>query len=128
MGETRSSNRFSWHVQCVTCMGYMAMLTVWSMLDDCGPALAFVGQLSGWISGVLMFFRFAPQLKESLVSKTAGSVSYVTYCVSGAGGFISVYFQVMVSKERVSTWLPAFIGNCFQTAILVVCCYYDFLS
>merc|ERR1712242_694295 len=74
-----------------------------------------------------MIFRFAPQLQTSCVTRTAGSISYITYGVIGIGGFAMTYFQVFAAKEHITTWLPVFVGNCFQTAIVVTCAFYDFV-
>merc|ERR1719413_155817 len=73
-----------------------------------------------------MIFRFAPQLKTSCVTRTAGSISYITYVVIGIGGFLMTYFQIFASKEHITTWLPVFVGNCFQTAIVLTCAFYDY--
>merc|ERR1711920_208800 len=67
-----------------------------------------------------------PQLQTSCITRTAGSISYITYLFTGVGGFAGVYFQVFAAKEHITTWLPLFVGNCFQTVILLTCAFYDF--
>merc|ERR1711874_652703 len=34
-------------------------------------------------------------------------------------------FQIFGSHETWSTWMPVFVGNCFQTVILAMCIYFD---
>merc|ERR1712117_692989 len=100
--------------------------TLWAFVADCPLSLAIVGKLFGYASSILMIFRFAPQLKTSCVTQTAGSISYITYLVIGVGGFVMTYFQIFASKEHITTWLPVFVGNCFQTAIVLTCAFYDY--
>merc|ERR1712113_872116 len=100
--------------------------TLWSMATDCPDTIVRFANFCGFASAALMFVRFAPQLYTSCVTRTAGSISYITYMVLGIGGFLSSYFQIFASKEKVTTWLPVFVGNCFQTSILLVCASNDF--
>jgi len=124
--KTRARNQKMWRVQQVVCFGLVGAATLWALLADCPLQLAIVGKLFGYGSSILMIFRFAPQLKTSCVTKTAGSISYITYVVIGIGGFAMTYFQIFAAKEHITTWLPVFVGNCFQTAIVLTCAFYDF--
>jgi len=124
--KTREQNRKVWRIQQVVCFGLVGVTTLWALVDDCPRELAIVGKLFGYGSSILMIFRFAPQLKTSCVTRTAGSISYITYTVIGIGGFAMTYFQIFAAKEHVTTWLPVFVGNCFQTAIVLTCAFYDF--
>jgi len=124
--KTRQQNLKMWRIQQVACFGLVGVATCWAFLADCPLQLAMVGKLFGYGSSILMFFRFAPQLKTSCVTKTAGSISYITYVVIGIGGFAMTYFQIFASKEHITTWLPVFVGNCFQTAIVLTCAFYDY--
>jgi len=123
---TRSKNKKIWRMQQVLCFSLVGLTTIWAMVADCPLELAIVGKLFGYGSGLLMIFRFAPQLKTSCVTRTAGGISYITYVVIGIGGFLMTYFQIFAAKEHVTTWLPVFVGNCFQTAIVLTCAFYDF--
>jgi len=124
--KTREHNRKLWRWQQVVCFGLVGITTVWALVADCPLELAIVGKLFGYGSSILMIFRFAPQLKTSCVTRTAGSISYITYVVIGIGGFAMTYFQIFAAKEHITTWLPVFVGNCFQTAIVLTCAFYDF--
>jgi len=124
--KTREQNRKVWRIQQVVCFGLVGVTTLWALVDDCPRELAIVGKLFGYGSSILMIFRFAPQLKTSCVTRTAGSISYITYTVIGIGGFAMTYFQIFAAKEHITTWLPVFVGNCFQTAIVLTCAFYDF--
>merc|ERR1711972_1263594 len=124
--QTRARNQKMWRIQQVTCFGLVGATTVWALVADCPLQLAIVGKLFGYGSSILMIFRFAPQLKTSCVTRTAGSISYITYVVIGIGGFLMTYFQIFAAKEHITTWLPVFVGNCFQTAIVLTCAFYDF--
>lgn len=124
--KTRNHNLLLWRVQQVTCFGLVGVTTLWAFIADCPLQLAMAGKLFGYGSSILMIFRFAPQLKTSCITRTAGSISYITYGVIGVGGFAMTYFQIFASKEHITTWLPVFVGNCFQTAIVSTCAFYDF--
>jgi len=124
--KTKMQNSRLWRIQQVTCFGVVGVTTLWAFVADCPLSLAIVGKLFGYASSILMIFRFAPQLKTSCVTQTAGSISYITYLVIGVGGFVMTYFQIFASKEHITTWLPVFVGNCFQTAIVMTCAFYDF--
>jgi len=124
--KTRARNLKLWRAQQVICFGLVGITTLWALVADCPQQLAMVGKLFGYGSSILMIFRFAPQLKTSCVTKTAGSISYITYVVIGIGGFAMTYFQIFASMEHITTWLPVFVGNCFQTAIVLTCAFYDF--
>jgi len=124
--QTRARNQKMWRIQQVTCFGLVGATTVWALVADCPLQLAIVGKLFGYGSSILMIFRFAPQLKTSCVTRTAGSISYITYSVIGVGGFLMTYFQIFAAKEHITTWMPVFVGNCFQTAIVLTCAFYDF--
>jgi len=124
--KTRARNLKLWRVQQVACFGLVGITSLWALIADCPQQLAMVGKLFGYGSSILMIFRFAPQLKTSCVTKTAGSISYITYGVIGIGGFAMTYFQIFAAKEHITTWLPAFVGNCFQTVIVLTCAFYDF--
>jgi len=123
---TRAKNQRSWRIQQVVCFSLVGLTTVWALVADCPLQLAIVGKLFGYGSSILMIFRFAPQLKTSCVTRTAGSISYITYTVIGIGGFAMTYFQIFAAKEHITTWLPVFVGNCFQTAIVLTCAFYDY--
>jgi len=123
---TRTKNQRLWRVQQVVCFGLVGITTIWALVAECPLQLAIVGKLFGYGSSILMIFRFAPQLKTSCVMRTAGSISYITYVVIGIGGFAMTYFQIFAAKEHITTWLPVFVGNCFQTAIVLTCAFYDF--
>jgi len=124
--QTRKRNSKLWRIQQVTCFGLVGVTTLWALVADCPRDLAIVGKLFGYASSILMIFRFAPQLKTSCVTRTAGSISYITYVVIGIGGFLMTYFQIFASKEHITTWLPVFVGNCFQTAIVLTCAFFDY--
>ena len=124
--QTRKRNLKLWRIQQVACFGLVGATTLWALVADCPLTLAIVGKLFGYASSILMIFRFAPQLKTSCVTKTAGSISYITYGVIGIGGFLMTYFQIFASKEHITTWLPVFVGNCFQTVIVLTCAFYDY--
>merc|ERR1712228_724660 len=124
--KTRSRNQRMWRIQQVACVGRGGAAFLWALLADCHLESAIVGKLFGYGSSILMIFRFALQLKTSCVTKTAGSISYITYVVIGIGGFLMTYFQIFAAKEHITTWLPVFVGNCFQTAIVLTCAFYDF--
>jgi len=124
--NTREYNRKLWRIQQVVCFSLVGITTMWALVADCPLQLAIVGKLFGYGSSILMIFRFAPQLKTSCVTRTAGSISYITYVVIGIGGFAMTYFQIFAAKEHITTWLPVFVGNCFQTAIVLTCAFYDF--
>jgi len=124
--KTRARNLKWWRAQQVICFGLVGITSLWALVADCPQQLAMVGKLFGYASSILMIFRFAPQLKTSCVTKTAGSISYITYVVIGIGGFAMTYFQIFASKEHITTWLPVFVGNCFQTAIVLTCAFYDY--
>jgi len=124
--RTRARNLKSWRVQQVVCFGLVGVAIFWALVADCPRQLAIVGKLFGYGSSILMIFRFAPQLKISCITRTAGSISYITYGVIGIGGFAMTYFQIFAAKEHITTWMPVFVGNCFQTAIVLTCAFYDF--
>merc|ERR1712050_115399 len=89
--KTRKQNQRLWRIQQVACFGLVGATTVWALVADCPRQLAIVGKLFGYGSSILMIFRFAPQLKTSCVTRTVGSISYVTYVVIGIGGFAMTY-------------------------------------
>jgi len=124
--KIRARNQKMWRIQQVVCFGLVGAATIWALVADCPLQLAIVGKLFGYGSSILMIFRFAPQLKTSCVTRTAGSISYITYSVIGVGGFLMTYFQIFAAKEHITTWMPVFVGNCFQTAIVLTCAFYDF--
>jgi len=124
--KTKQQNSKLWRIQQVTCFGLVGLTIIWAFVADCPRSLAIVGKLFGYGSSILMVFRFAPQLKTSCVTRTAGSISYITYVVIGIGGFLMTYFQIFASKEHITTWLPVFVGNCFQTVIVLTCAFYDY--
>jgi len=124
--KTRNQNVRLWRLQQVFCFGLVAATSCWALVADCPLQLAMAGKLFGYASSILMIFRFWPQLQISCITRTAGSISYITYAVTGIGGFAGVYFQVYAAKEHITTWLPLFVGNCFQTVILLTCAFYDF--
>lgn len=99
----------------------------WSCMAKCSESipLQFFGVANGVLSSMLMMVRFAPQLIQTCRHRSAGSISYITYGVIGVGGFLQTYFQIAGSKETWSTWMPVFVGNCFQTVILILCVYFD---
>jgi len=123
---TRAKNQKLWRIQQVLCFSLVGLTTVWALVAECPLELAIVGKLFGYGSSILMVFRFAPQLKTSCVTRTAGSISYITYVVIGIGGFLMTYFQIFAAKEHITTWLPVFVGNCFQTTIVLTCAFYDY--
>lgn len=122
---TRRRNKVIWNVMFFNCFAFVGILMVISMYTDCPWLLSKIGVWCGYLSSLFMVFRFAPQLRTTFVQKGSGSMSYTTYVVIGMGGFIMTYFQVVVSQEGVSIWLPVFIGNLFQTVIVFVAAWYD---
>lgn len=134
--EVRARNKRMWITQCIVLLGLFAVCVVLSFttglvtdddgLTNCPLWFGVTGRIFGLAAGALMFFRFFPQLIETCRKRTAGSISYVTYMFIGTGGFVNNYFQIFASKEAVSTWLPTFIGNVFQTVIIATAAFYDY--
>lgn len=124
--ETKARNQKLWFYQWTSCFSLVGITTAWALNVDCPSSVATVGTLFGWGSSILMVFRFAPQLLTTCMLRTAGSISYVTYLVIGVGGFAMTFFQILVSQEHISTWFPVFVGNCFQTLIILTAATYDY--
>jgi len=127
--EAYSWNRKMWYLQLVGCGGFVALSFVWSAISDCDASnpLRLFGISCGLLSSVLMFLRFLPQIYITVKTGSSGSISYLTFALLGVGGFLATYFQVAQSHEALTTWLPQFVGNCFQTFVLGLCIVYDYL-
>lgn len=125
--ENKKTNRKLWFLQIIFAASLLFWSFLWSCMAKCSESipLQFFGVANGVLSSMLMMVRFAPQLIQTCRHRSAGSISYITYGVIGVGGFLQTYFQIAGSKETWSTWMPVFVGNCFQTVILILCVYFD---
>jgi cystinosin len=127
--EAQSWNRLMWYLQVVLCGGLLVVSIIWSSYSDCGSdnALRLFGIWNGLISSVLIVFRFMPQVYVTIKTRSSGAISYIFYFVIGVGGFMQTYFSIVQSHEELTIWLPVFVANCFQTLILILCIFYDFV-
>mmetsp|Transcript_50083 Transcript_50083/g.95668 ORF Transcript_50083/g.95668 Transcript_50083/m.95668 type:complete len:329 (+) Transcript_50083:525-1511(+) len=80
----------------------------------------------GFVSTIFLCLQFTPQLYTSLVLKTAGSMSYLTYGLDVIGGIIILQAKIFGTREDISTWLPTLIMHLFEAVIVGVNLYHDY--
>jgi len=80
----------------------------------------------GFISTLFLCLQFTPQLYTSLLYKSAGSMSYITYLLDVVGGVIILQAKLFGTREDISTWLPTLIMHAFELVIVLVNLYNDY--
>jgi uncharacterized protein with PQ loop repeat len=92
-------------------------LIVLHRAGECAP-MAWYGNAIGVVVAMIICLKFIPQVKESYENKGSGSLSYLTYGADLCGGLVAFLQKLLVTNERVSTWLPPLILHSLEAYVL----------
>jgi len=81
----------------------------------------YFGVAIGYLASAATIVQWLPQIVKTFIDKKKGSLSIFTFLIQLPGSLIVVFFQAVLEKTDVSTWLP-FLINAIQQAVLLVEC------
>eukprot|EP00026_Physarum_polycephalum_P009651 Phypoly_transcript_09780.p1 GENE.Phypoly_transcript_09780~~Phypoly_transcript_09780.p1 ORF type:complete len:286 (+),score=16.56 Phypoly_transcript_09780:480-1337(+) len=91
---------------------------------ECSTAALTYGNVLGYLSTVLTFVHWSPQLYTTWKRKSVGSFSIIMLCLQVPGAIAIVVFQIFISKEQISTWMSFLCALIQQTILLIMLLYY----
>lgn len=108
----------------ILCLAFMFVSTLIAVLiikfkGECSTAAITYGNFLGYLSTVLTFVHWSPQLWTTFKRKSVGSFSILMLCLQVPGAMLIVVFQIFISHEAISTWM-SFLAALIQQAILLV--------
>jgi cystinosin len=85
-----------------------------------------IGQVLGVAAAISMVIQWTPQIYTTFVNKSQGNLSILMLLLQMPGALLVMFFQAILNKSDISTWLPYAFLFVEQFILVTLCVYFNF--
>ncbi len=109
-------------------MIFMIITLIVASLFFTNDSILLYAKVLGVFSTTVAIIQYLPQLKTTWTLKRSGSLSIPMMCVQTPGGFIWTATLMLKPGSNWSSWLPFLTAATLQSALLILCSYYEYFA